>query len=158
MTSFDDTQSDTASGLDLDQFLPYRLNQLAERTSEALFARYGARFAINVAEWRVLAWLSRGQSMTAREISQRTHMDKVRVSRAIKALETRDLVLRRPSEHDQRAQLLHLTPEGEEMVGQLIPEARHFEDELLAALDARQYRDLLTTMQSLERQLDRFQG
>ncbi|QQK64422.1 winged helix-turn-helix transcriptional regulator [Cobetia sp. cqz5-12] len=144
--------------LDLDQFLPYRLNRLAERTSEAMFARYGERFAINVAEWRLLAWLSRGVPMTAREVSLRTHMDKVRVSRAVKSLESRELILRRPSEQDQRAQLLALTAEGEAMLAELIPEARRFEDELLGAVDARQYRDLLITMQTLERQLDQLPG
>lgn len=144
--------------LDLDQFLPYRLNRLAERTSEALFVRYGERFAINVAEWRLLAWLSRGSPLTAREISKRTHMDKVRVSRAVKSLESRKLILRRPSEQDQRAQLLALTAEGEAMLAELIPEARRFEDELLSAVNARQYRDLLLTMQTLERQLDQLPG
>lgn len=156
MTSSNDIPDDASLslGLDLDQFLPYRLNRLAERTSEALFARYGDRFAINVAEWRVLAWLSRGTSLTAREISQRTHMDKVRVSRAIKALETRKLLLRRPSEHDQRAQLLHLTDSGEALLNELIPEARRFEDELLGTLTGLQYRDLLDSMQALEKRLD----
>ena len=152
------SQDRSHSELDLDQFLPYRLNRLAERTSEAMFARYGERFAINVAEWRLLAWLSRGVPMTAREISLRTHMDKVRVSRAVKSLEGRELILRRPSEQDQRAQFLALTTEGEAMLAELIPEARRFEDELLGAVNARQYRDLLLTMQTLERQLDQLPG
>ena len=63
-----------------------------------------------------------------------------------------------PSEQDQRAQLLVLTAEGEAMLAELIPEARRFEDELLGAVNARQYRDLLLTMQTLERQLDQLPG
>jgi DNA-binding MarR family transcriptional regulator len=85
-------------------------------------------------------------------------MDKVRVSRAVKSLESRKLILRRPSEQDQRAQLLALTAEGEAMLAELIPEAHRFEDELLSAVNARQYRDLLLTMQTLERQLDQLPG
>ena len=44
------------------------------------------------------------------------------------------------------------------MLAELIPEARRFEDELLGAVNARQYRDLLLTMQTLERQLDQLPG
>ena len=144
--------------LDLSQFLPYRLNHLAERISEALSAIYGQKFDIGIAEWRVLAWLSFQDVLTAKEISEYTHMDKARVSRAVRRLEDRGILYRTTSEEDQRVQFLRLTGEGEVLVGDLVPAARWWEAQLVATLTVREYRDLFIIMSKLERQLTRMEA
>lgn len=141
--------------LDLNQFLPYRLNRLADRISDELERMYARRHGINVAQWRVLAWLSHCDELTAKTICHYTNMDKARVSRAIQALEERGLIRRRPSSRDQRVHDLRLTPEGEGLLAELIPEARRWEADLVATLSAGEYRDLFNTMSKLERQLER---
>lgn len=110
--------------LELNQFLPYRLNSLADRISQALAELYEERYQLNVAQWRVLAWLSHCDELTAKKICAYTHMDKARVSRAIQALEERGLISRMPSPHDQRLHDLHLTEAGQALLDELIPEAR----------------------------------
>lgn len=141
--------------LDLDHFLPYRLNSLADRISQALADLYGRRFGINVAEWRVLAWLSHREELTAKQVREHTRMDKARVSRAVQALEERGLIRRTQSDSDQRVHYLHLTAAGEALLGELIPEAHAWERELVTPLSAGEYRDLLDTMAKLEQQLER---
>lgn len=143
--------------LDLNQFLPYRLNSLADRISHALSRIYDQRFGINIAEWRVLAWLSHRDELTAKQVCELTRMDKARVSRAVQALEERELIRRTPSVSDQRVQQLHLTPAGEALLGNLIPEAHAWETELVSTLTASEYRDLFNTMSKLERQLERLE-
>lgn len=143
--------------LDLSQFLPYRLNSLADRISQALSRIYGQRFGINVAEWRVLAWLSHRDVLTAKQICEYTRMDKARVSRAVQALEERALIRRSQSSSDQRVHYLHLTTAGETLLGEVIPEAHAWEAELVSTLTAGEYRDLLNTMGKLERQLERLE-
>jgi DNA-binding MarR family transcriptional regulator len=143
--------------LDLGQFLPYRLNSLADRISQALSRIYGERFGITIAEWRVLAWLSHREELTAKQIGEHTRMDKAKVSRAIQALEGRALIRRTQSAQDQRVHYLHLTQEGEALLSELIPQARAWEAELLATLSSGEYRDLLNTMSKLERQLTRLE-
>lgn len=145
----------TKPELDLNQFLPYRLNSLADRISEALAALYEERYQLNIAQWRVLAWLSHCDELTAKKICAYTHMDKARVSRAIQALEERGLITRTPSPDDQRQQDLHLTAAGQTLLARLIPEAQAWEAELVATLTAGEYRDLLNVMRKLERQLER---
>ncbi|GGX99027.1 transcriptional regulator [Litchfieldella qijiaojingensis] len=154
----DDHSRPAKPELDLNQFLPYRLNSLADRISQALSRIYDQRFAINVAEWRVLAWLSHRDVLTAKQICEFTRMDKARVSRAVQSLEERELISRTQSTSDQRVHYLHLTLAGEELLGKLIPEAHAWETELVSTLTAGEYRDLLNTMSKLERQLERLES
>jgi len=141
--------------LDLNQFLPYRLNRLADQISQSLAELYAERYQLNVAQWRVLAWLSHCDDLTAKKVCAYTNMDKARVSRAIQALEERGLISRTPSPKDQRQHDLHLTVAGQALLAELVPEAQAWEAELVATLSAGEYRDLLNVMRKLERQLER---
>lgn len=145
----------TKPELDLNQFLPYRLNSLADRISDELARLYEERYALNVAQWRVLAWLSHRDLLNAKQICEATRMDKARVSRAVQALVDRGLISRSPSSRDQRLHDLRLTEAGQELLAELIPEAQAWEAELVATLTAGEYRDLLHAMRKLERQLER---
>ncbi|MBF7054784.1 MarR family transcriptional regulator [Halomonas sp. KAO] len=155
-----DTAGSQASGhvkpeIDLNQFLPYRLNKLADRISGELERMYSQRYGLNVAQWRVMSWLSHCDDLTAKKICSYTNMDKARVSRAIQALEDKGLISRRPSPRDQRVHDLHLTQEGARLLEGLIPDAHSWEAELVSTLSASEYRDLLNAMSKLERQLER---
>ncbi|MCC5858843.1 MAG: winged helix-turn-helix transcriptional regulator [Ectothiorhodospiraceae bacterium] len=141
--------------LDLNQFLPYRLSNLADRVSQGLSTIYSARFGISIPEWRVLAWISHKDVLTAKQISEFTRMDKARVSRAVNALERRGLISRTPSDDDQRVQFLRLTGQGETLLAELIPEAHAWEARVVATLSAAEYRDLFNIIAKLERQLTR---
>lgn len=141
--------------IDLNQFLPYRLNKLADRISNELERMYSQRYGLNVAQWRVLSWLSHCDELTAKKICAYTNMDKARVSRAIQALEERGLITRTPSPRDQRVHDLHLTREGARLLEELIPDAHAWEAELVSTLSVGEYRDLLNAMSKLERQLER---
>ncbi|WP_431026388.1 MarR family winged helix-turn-helix transcriptional regulator [Halomonas sp. H5] len=149
-----EASSDKAE-LDLRQFLPYRLNSLAERISQALARRYEARYGLNVSQWRVLAWLSHRDVLTATQIREATQMDKARVSRAVQALVERGLIDRTPCSSDQRLHYLRLTEAGQALLAELVPQARAWEAELVATLSAGEYRDLFNAMGKLERQLER---
>lgn len=141
--------------LDLDQFLPYRLNSLADRISQSLAQLYEECYQLNIAQWRVLAWLSHCDELTAKKVCDCTNMDEARVSRAIQALEERGLISRTPSPRDQRLHELRLTEAGHALLTKLIPDAQAWEAELVATLSAGEYRDLFNIMRKLERQLDR---
>ncbi|SEL23174.1 DNA-binding transcriptional regulator, MarR family [Halomonas daqiaonensis] len=103
----------------------------------------------------MLAWLSHCDDLTDKKVCAYTNMDKPRVSRAVQALVERGLVTRTPSARDQRVHELHLTRDGAELLSRLIPEAQDWEAELVATLNAGEYRDLLNAMGKLERQLER---
>lgn len=114
---------------DLDQFLPFRLNRVAERMSRHVMPVYREALGLGRPEWRVLAHMGARDRSTASELIGLTAMDKVKVSRAIAALEARGWVERAPDPADRRVIRLQLSPEGRAVHDALVPrmEARSAE-------------------------------
>jgi len=72
--------------LDLDYFMPYRLSVLTNRVSSAIARHYSDRFDLSIPEWRLIAVLGQAPGLSARQLAQRTAMDKVEVSGAVASL------------------------------------------------------------------------
>ncbi len=138
----------------LEQFLPYRLVSLSQRISNALSAIYREQFGISVPEWRILANLAEKGELNPKEIAQQTSMDKAKVSRAIKELSTKRLVLKRGDDSDNRAYRLRLSDGGFTLYRKIVPLALAWEAGLLGALDATEYRDLLRIINKLARHVE----
>jgi len=134
--------------------MPYQVVNLAKRVSDSCAAVYTEPFDIGVAEWRVLARLGQHQQLNSRHLGQVTFMDKSRVSRALKSLERKGLLLRQVDRGDNRASLLSLTAAGRRLYSQIVPRALDWESQFLSALDVTEYRDLLLILSKLESQLD----
>lgn len=97
---------------DLQNFLPYLLNQAAEAASKGFQASYKAAYGMTRTQWRVLAHLGKFGALTARDICARAHVEKTKVSRAVAALEDQGWLARSPSPTDCRAEILMLTDRG----------------------------------------------
>lgn len=139
--------------LQLKHFLPYRLNVLSKRISDALSKIYTEAFDITIPEWRILVWLRNQPKLSAKEICAYTYMDKTQVSRVINQLEERALIQRQTDEEDSRSFQLSLTDDGEDLLNRVIPDAIAWEDELIQSLTASEYRDFLIIIEKLEAQL-----
>lgn len=137
-------------GLELAGFVPYRLNRLAVGVSNHLSDIYRERFGLDVPEWRVMATVGSRHGCTAQFIAQSTRMHKTRVSRAIAALEERDLIERASSAADRREREVRLTKPGRRMYAELVPLVLERERELLACLTKEQLRGLLAGMEAIE--------
>ena len=118
----------------LETFLPYRLNQAAERVSQRFAAQYRTRYGMTRPEWRALAALGAYGRMTATEIGANSSMHKTKVSRAVKALEEKRWLKRREDMSDRRVEHLELTPAGKRIHGEMIALARVYEQELARLL------------------------
>jgi len=123
--------------LELERFLPYRLSILSNRVSQAIAREYTDRFNLSMTEWRVMAVLARfnGAGMSAREVAERTAMDKVAVSRAVARLIESGRVRRQVAAHDKRQSVLRLSAKGWKVYAQVAPLALDHERRLLAHLD-----------------------
>lgn len=97
---------------DLEDFLPYLLNQAAEAASRGFQEIYRERYAMTRTQWRVMANLGKFGAMTARDICAISHLEKTKVSRAVAGLEREGMLSRTPSETDRRAEFLSLTTKG----------------------------------------------
>ncbi len=134
----------------LGEFLPFRLNVLAQTVSEQLSAIYAARFSLDIPQWRILANLASRGDMTAQDIARITYSHKSTISRAVQELEDRGLIARKISSSDKRSFTLALTSEGRRLFRQLLPLVLDFERNLIASLSDADARALLKGLAGLE--------
>ncbi|MCK7592197.1 MarR family winged helix-turn-helix transcriptional regulator [Pseudomarimonas salicorniae] len=136
--------------LDLEHFLPYRLSVLSNRISADIAAFYRDRFGLSVTEWRAMAVLGRYPGASGMDITERTAMDKVAVSRAVNALLDRGLVLREFDRADRRRSILTLSEQGQAVYDEIAPLALKLEASLLASLDEAERNQLWQLLDKLD--------
>jgi DNA-binding MarR family transcriptional regulator len=142
--------------LQLDRFVPYRLSVLSNLVSRAFALLYAERFDLAIPQWRVLSVLGTEAPLFASEVCERTAMDKVRVSRAVRGLLASGLIERGISADDRRRAPLTLTRRGKAIYAQIVPLAHSIEASLMETLtqeEASQLDILLTKLQSRADQL-----
>lgn len=135
--------------IELERFLPYRLSVLTNRISSAIAETYQQRFNLTVPEWRVIAVLARHPGLSAREVSERTRMDAVAVSRAVARLKKSGRVRREMAAGDRRRSILRLSAGGLRVYRAVAPMALHYERELLAGLNGKEIELLDSALQKL---------
>ncbi|MCL2913290.1 MarR family transcriptional regulator [Shewanella corallii] len=133
----------------LHHFIPYRLANLADTVSTACSKIYRDTFGLSIPEWRILARLAEQDGLNSKLIGRITFMDKSKVSRAVKQLEDKGLLVR-STQQDKRVCQLSLTKKGLELYNQLVPIALEWESELLSSLSITEYRDLLRILEKLD--------
>lgn len=146
--------------LELDGFIPYRLNMLASLVADRFarsYASYSERFGIDGPRWRVISFLGERRhldrdhpAMTARDICAKTRMTKAMVSRAIGELESTGLIRRHPNENDRREAFLEVTGSGMRVYRTIAPVARKFQEQLFADLTSYERRMLFHIIDKLQ--------
>jgi len=145
-----------AKPLLLNQFIPYRMVNLANRISDSCATIYQHKFGISIPEWRILARLGESGSQNSSDLARLTLMDKSKVSRAVKALDEKGYLLKKRDVSDNRATFLSLSEQGQSLYHQIAPDALDWEGKLLTALEVAEYGDLMRIISKLDRQLDHF--
>jgi len=126
----------------LEEFLPYRLSVLANQVSQGIARTYSERFGLSITEWRVIAILGRFENTAAATVAERSAMDKVAISRAVRRLLEMKLIRRHQGQEDRRAKPLALTAAGRRVYAAIAPAALGFEARLLNALTPAERRSL----------------
>ncbi|HQV72039.1 MAG: winged helix-turn-helix transcriptional regulator [Xanthomonadales bacterium] len=135
--------------LELETFLPYRLSVLSNTLSQAIAKVYDKRFDLSVTEWRAMAVLGNRPDISAREVAERTAMDKVAISRAVARMLKKGRIERSTARHDKRQSVLRLSEEGWRIYNQVAPLALEHEQRLLAHLDAEERQWLARILDTL---------
>lgn len=132
-------------------YLPYRLNLLAELTSENTQAIYRRRHDLTRPEWRVLVNLAEAESLTASELCERVPAHKTKVSRALASLEAKGWLTRRTDAADRRVAHASLTLKGKRAFNRIRPEMEQATEALLAPLTPEERQRLDEGLKVLER-------
>lgn len=139
-----------SSNLILNEFLPYRLYNAAEKVSLSFAHVYKDEYGLNRPEWRVLAVLAQHPKMTATEIGHQSKMHKTKVSRAVFELEKRKWLVRELDNQDRRVEWLHLNKLGKSRFAGLSDLARAFEIGLIEALGTIAAAQLASALDKIE--------
>ncbi|MFY0692859.1 MAG: MarR family transcriptional regulator [Paracoccaceae bacterium] len=134
---------------DLLSFLPYLLNQAAEKSSLGFQAYYKGTYGFLRTEWRVLFHLGRYGEMTAVEIGKQAMIHKTKISRAVARLAERRFVTRREDAADRRREVLSLTPSGRKAFEDLCQKAAEYDRDCVAELSQEEARVLRSALRRL---------
>ena len=136
--------------LELERFIPYRLNRLADAVSRDYSRIYKDRLGLTRPDWRVLATLGQYGRVTATRIGAHSAMHKTKVSRAVAALEKRGWLRRSTHEEDRRVEHLELTKAGDAAYREMVPLARAFEARMLERMSEEDRKAVLAGLAALE--------
>ena len=136
--------------LELEHFLPYRLSILSNTISQGIADDYQKRYDLSMTEWRVMAVLARYEGLSARQVADRSAMDKVAVSRALARLVEAGRVSRHMDDNDKRRSVLDLPEDGWAIHEVVAPMARAREQEVLQKLDEEERRWLGRILDKLQ--------
>lgn len=114
--------------------LPFRLLILAKMLDRLASATILRGEHITLAEWRVMANLSRTGQSTVNALAAATYVDRAEVSRASRSLEKRGLVARGAHPSSKAKRVLSLTEAGHVMAARIGGQRREFYTYLLEGM------------------------
>lgn len=139
------------SPLKLSEFIPYCLSVASNEISNTIALSYQQKFGIDLHQWRVMAVLGEQSKLSAQDVSERTAMDKVPVSRAVKKLLHSKMISRTFAQDDKRRSILTLTAKGKEVYEQIVPLALTYETQLLEQLSETEVKELVKLLNKLRK-------
>jgi DNA-binding MarR family transcriptional regulator len=119
----------------LENFLPYRILAGAQSISRRISKVLLDEWDMSLAEWQVLASLSREGAVSVREVEPKTLLDTVAVSRAAKRLTDRKLLKRDVNKQDKRLVVLKPTKKGRDIAAAIGLKVMELEGEFLKGMN-----------------------
>ncbi|TLP48870.1 MULTISPECIES: MarR family winged helix-turn-helix transcriptional regulator [Cohaesibacter] len=119
----------------LENFLPYRILEVAQGLSRRMSKMLLEEWDMSLAEWQVLASLSREGAVSVREVEPKTLLDTVAVSRAAKRLTDRKLIKREVNKRDKRLVVLKPTKKGRDVASEIGHLVMEMESDLLKGMN-----------------------
>jgi len=142
------------SPIRLESYVPFFLGSIANKWTAVSSRAYRDRFDLGIGEWRVLASLAVKDAASSIEISKLVKMDNGAVSRSMRVLEERGLVLPLKGRFTGRTKPYLLTERGTQTFEAMKAMALEREQKLLDPLDPDQRTKLLQLLSELYRTLD----
>jgi len=120
----------------VDDMLLYRLGQLTSTAGAMVVRLCEGGYGITRREWAVLAQLhGQPQGVLPSALAERMQRDRARTSRALTALQAKGLIERVALPHDRRSVRVSLTPAGQALYDELMPQVQAINARILAVLE-----------------------
>ena len=132
----------------LDDHIAVRVARVTEILTRIATLAIEARWGLKNTDLRLLNILDGAEPMPVSEVGRRSHVDKGWVSRSLRDLERRKLVVRCAHAKDSRVSLVAISPRGQALLNEVRPVALRREVELLRGIDARLLKRLLSQLES----------
>ena len=139
--------------IDLEQFLPYQLNQMANLISDDFARVYQQKYNLTIPQWRVLANLAQYGKSNAKDLCTQDNMDKSPVSRVIKSLLQRGYVEAQLNQQDKRVTQVMLNEQGNAIYKLIARDAQNWEGQLAEKFSKQQQVQLLNLLKELKEAL-----
>lgn len=106
---------------DLNRHLTYRLARLQSQLSAQATDILKQHTKISLSEWRVLALLTDPTITFQKDVLKAMGLDKAQISRTLKRLSEKKLIILTSDKQDQRNRLVTITDEGKALVQKMVP-------------------------------------
>ncbi|MCW4466932.1 MarR family winged helix-turn-helix transcriptional regulator [Glutamicibacter sp. MNS18] len=114
------------------------LTRIGGILSRPFFQTYAQNYSLTLNEWRVVVVVHAMPGVAGLDVSQRTGIHPMNVSRAVSSLREAGRITSEQDPDNHRRQLLHLTAAGEELYQALFPSAQMQAERLFSILDAQE--------------------
>ncbi len=106
-------------------------------------------YDLDIKLWPTLFALSEKQGQTQTELAKSCRTQSYTTTRVLDRLEEKKLIARKACENSRRAFRIHLTAQGEELVGTLLGVAKKNNRKFLSKLPKEEQKSLISLLQSL---------
>ncbi|MCB2017870.1 MAG: MarR family transcriptional regulator [Hydrogenophaga sp.] len=138
----------TDTAIELDQ-QPGHLIRRLHQISVGIFMQESGELAVTPVQYAALQVVDSQPGIDQRTLARAIALDASTTGGVVDRLEARGWLERRMSPEDRRSRLLHLTPEGEQGLADVVPAMLRTQDRLLAPLTPRQRTEFMRLLQLL---------
>lgn len=113
------------------------------------FAQHFAHIGLTVGEYSILLAAGENPGVQQGTLANYFLIKRSNMSKVMRALETRGLIERRPSQIDGRAFAIHLSAEGQDLVYGLVDEMNRYHQNPMPGLDAGEQAQLIALLKKV---------
>lgn len=125
-----------------------------QQVALAMFTQEAGNLGFSPTQYSALAFAYIEPGIHQNVLGERIALDRSSVTKCLEGLESQGFIRREVDPKDKRARLLHITPEGEEMLKQVSAAARRARKRFHAALGESEFAHLMDQLSAFGRVLD----
>jgi len=112
----------------ISNLISYQISRISTSLSRSAALRYRRQFDLSLGEWRVIALIGEGGPLTHNRLARRSALDKAQMSRVVRGLVERDLIVR--TSGSGRTLSLSLSALGADLYRRVVHEANERDQRL----------------------------